>query len=46
MYHGAGEGESPPLPSAQLGHEPVLQLLVLELQHAEEARDLCLEAIV
>ena len=43
MYHGAGERESPPLPPAQLGDEPVLQLPVLELKHAEEARDLCLE---
>ena len=42
MYHGAGERESPPLPPAQLGDEPVLQLPVLELKHAEEARDLCL----
>ena len=40
VNHGAGEGEPPPLPAAQLGDEPVLQLLVLQLQHAEEARDL------
>ena len=46
MDHGAGEGEPPPLPAAQLGHQPPLQLPVPELQHAQEVRDLGLEEMV
>ena len=46
MDHGAGEGEPPPLPAAQLRHQPPLQLPVPELQHAQEVRDLGLEEMV
>ena len=45
VYHGAGERESPPLPPAQLGDQPALQLLVPEMQHGEETRDLDLDVV-